>query len=257
MPNSLTQNQPILEINNLTKSFGALLATNHVDLQVKSQMVTAIIGPNGAGKSTLFNLITGRTVPDQGQVLFEGQDITHCPPHRITKLGIGRSFQISNVFLGLSVFENVRVGILSSHRKTLKFLRSVSRYPDIHRDTVDIMKEVGLEDKADILANMLSQGDLKCLELGLALACRPKILLLDEPTAGMNPMETMTTVNLIKKMCQQRSLTIFFTEHDMDVVFSISDYIYVLHQGSILAQGRPEEIKVKPEVRKVYLGEEI
>jgi branched-chain amino acid transport system ATP-binding protein len=256
MPDPRPQNQPILAIHNLVKSFGALLAINRVELEIRPQRISAIIGPNGAGKSTLFNLITGRLAPDQGQVFFEGQEITRYPPHLVTKLGIGRSFQISNVFLGLSVFANIRVGILSSQKKTLRFLRSVYRYPDIHRETMAILKEVGLDDKADIPASMLSQGDLKCLEFGLALACRPKILLLDEPTAGMNPMETTTTVNLIKKICLERGLTIFFTEHDMDVVFSISDYIYVLHQGSILAEGRPEEIKVNPEVKKAYLGED-
>jgi len=212
-----------------------------------------VIGPNGAGKTTLFNVITGHLVPDSGRVGFGGRDITGQPPHAICRLGLARSFQRTNIFPRLTVFENVQIAILS-HEGRAYGVWSPARGLARAR-TMAVLEDVGLAHRAADASGSLSYGDQKQLELGIALALEPTLLLLDEPTAGMSPQETRASVALVERIARQRKLTVLFTEHDMDVVFSVARSIRVLHQGRIIAEGRPEEIRGHPEVKRVYLGE--
>jgi len=213
----------------------------------------AVIGPNGAGKSTLFNLITGHLRPDDGSVALDGRDITGAAPHRICGMGIGRSFQRTNIFTKLTVFENLQAAYLVHRGRGRNFW---SRADGFYRDeTAALLHSIGLEGQENTVAGTLSYGNQKQLELGLALASDPAMLLLDEPTAGMSATETHETIRLIEKIAGERALTLLFTEHDMDVVFSIAQKIGVLHQGRLIADGPPEEVRADPEVRRVYLGE--
>lgn len=243
----------LLRVEKMTKSFDGFVAVNNVDLRVDKGQVACIIGPNGAGKSTLFNLITGHLSPTRGRVCFRERDITGMAPHRICQLGMGRSFQRTNIFPRLSVFDNVQVAVLSHHKKTFNFLTSASKL--LQHETYALLEQVGLANEAQAMSGMLSYGFQKQLELGIALASEPELLLLDEPTAGMSPQETASTIALIEKIVRERGLTLLFTEHDMDVVFSIAEKITVLHQGQVLADGTPEEVRRNPEVQRVYLGE--
>jgi branched-chain amino acid transport system ATP-binding protein len=215
--------------------------------------MASIIGPNGAGKSTLFNLITGHLRPTRGRVFFHDREITGLPPHTICQLGMGRSFQRTNIFPRLSVFDNVQIAVLSHVKKTLNMFTPARKL--VQRETFAILEDVGLADQAQSISGTLSYGFQKQLELGIALSSDPKILLLDEPTAGMSPQETASTIALIEKITRERGLTLLFTEHDMDVVFSIAEKITVLHQGEVLAEGKPDEVRKNPEVQRVYLGE--
>jgi branched-chain amino acid transport system ATP-binding protein len=243
----------LLRVEKVTKSFDGFVAVRDVDLTVEKGQMACIIGPNGAGKSTLFNLITGHLVPTHGRVFFHDRDITGLPPHKICQLGMGRSFQRTNIFPRLSVFENVQVAVLSHQKKTLNLFTPARRLAQ--RETYALLEQVGLADEAQAISGTLSYGFQKQLELGIALASEPEILLLDEPTAGMSPQETTNTINLIGKIAHDRGLTLLFTEHDMDVVFSIAEKITVLHQGEVLAEGKPDEVRRNPEVQRVYLGE--
>src|SRR5215813_528367 len=215
--------------------------------------MACVIGPNGAGKSTLFNLITGHLRPTVGRVYFEGRDITGRPPHTICQMGIGRSFQRTNIFPRLSVFDNVQVAVLAHRKKTFNFFTPSKRL--MQDETYALLAQVGLAEEALSISGMLSYGFQKQLELGIALASEPELLLLDEPTAGMSPQETANTIALIAKIVRERGLTLLFTEHDMDVVFSIAEKITVLHQGQVLAEGTPTAVRSNPEVQRVYLGE--
>jgi branched-chain amino acid transport system ATP-binding protein len=244
----------LLRIEGVTKSFDGFMAVCDVSLTVAKGQMACIIGPNGAGKSTLFNLITGHLVPDRGRIFFHDRDITGVPPHKICQLGIGRSFQRTNIFPRLTVFENVQVAVLSHHKQSLKLLASAKKLAQ--RETYALLEQVGLADEAQSVGGVLAYGFQKQLELGIALASEPEILLLDEPTAGMSPQETASTIALIGRIARERGLTLLFTEHDMDVVFSVAERITVVHQGSVLAEGRPEEVRQNPEVQRVYLGEE-
>jgi branched-chain amino acid transport system ATP-binding protein len=226
-----------------------------VDLTVEKGQMACIIGPNGAGKSTLFNLITGHLVPTHGRVFFHDRDITGLPPHKICQLGMGRSFQRTNIFPRLSVFDNVQVAVLSHHKKTLNLFTPARKLAQ--HETYALLEQVGLADEAQSISGTLAYGFQKQLELGIALASEPEILLLDEPTAGMSPQETASTIALIGKIAHQRGLTLLFTEHDMDVVFSIAEKITVLHQGEVLAEGKPDDVRQNPEVQRVYLGEAV
>ncbi len=244
----------MLEISALRKSFDGFVATADVSLSVARSEIAAVIGPNGAGKSTLFNLITGHIRPDTGSVHLEGRDITGAAPHAICRMGMGRSFQRANIFPKLTVFENVQAALIA-HRRAATDLWSVSR--DIFRDeTHQLLASLGLGPQAEVTGGTLSYGNQKQLELGIALAGEPKILLLDEPTAGMSSVETAETIALLQRIASERELTLLFTEHDMDVVFAIAHKIAVLHQGRIIAVGPPNEVRVDPEVRRVYLGEQ-
>ncbi len=219
--------------------------------------IRAIIGPNGAGKSTLFNVMTGLLPPDCGQVIFNGARISGLPPHRIIRKGIGRSFQITNIFPRMSVFENVQVALFAMHRKNRDSFSAARKFGGIEEETLFILDEVGLADKTNSPASVLSHGDQKRLEIAISLASRPMLLMLDEPTAGMSRFESRSTVELLKKIAAAQGLTLIFTEHDMDIVFGISHKITVLQQGTVIADGTPEEIRNNPEVKRAYLGEEI
>jgi branched-chain amino acid transport system ATP-binding protein len=231
------------------------MALYNVNLSVAKGQMASIIGPNGAGKSTLFNLITGHLVPDHGRIFFRDREITGVPPHRICQLGMGRSFQRTNIFPRLSVFDNVQVAVLSHQKKSLNLYAPATRLAE--RETYALLEQVGLADEAQSVAGTLAYGFQKQLELGIALASEPQLLLLDEPTAGMSPQETASTIALIGTIARERSLTLLFTEHDMDVVFSIAEKITVLHQGRVLAEGTPAEVRQNPEVQQVYLGEAV
>jgi branched-chain amino acid transport system ATP-binding protein len=243
----------LLRVDKVTKSFDGFIAVNGVDLTVEQGQMACIIGPNGAGKSTLFNLITGHLQPTHGRIFFHDRNITGLSPHKICQLGMGRSFQRTNIFPRLSVFDNVQVAVLSHHKKTLNFFTSAKRL--VQRETYAILEQVGLADEAQSISGTLSYGFQKQLELGIALASEPELLLLDEPTAGMSPQETANTMMLIAKITRQRGLTLLFTEHDMDVVFRMAEKITVLHQGQVLAEGKPDEVRLNPDVQRVYLGE--
>ncbi|PWB60767.1 MAG: ABC transporter ATP-binding protein, partial [Deltaproteobacteria bacterium] len=212
----------ILEVRNIVKSFGGLRALQDVSLSVEKGEIRAVIGPNGAGKSTFFNVMTGLLSPDSGHVSFEGEPITGLPPHRIIRKGIGRSFQITNIFPRMSVFENVQVALFSHHRKSLRPLSLARKFFEIGEETLSILEQVGLAEKDDLSASVLSHGDQKRLEIAISLASRPKLLMLDEPTAGMSRFESRETVALLRKISREQGLTLVFTEHDMDIVFGIS-----------------------------------
>lgn len=243
----------MLEARGLSKSFGGFLAVSDVTLAVGDGQIAAIIGPNGAGKSTLFNLITGHLQPTTGRVIVNGRDITGVAPHRICGMGIGRSFQRTNIFPKLTVFENVQAAILA-HRGTGR--QFWSRSEGLYRqESQELLASIGLAEEADAIAGTLAYGNQKQLELGIALASDPKILLLDEPTAGMSASETRDAIALLQRIARERGLTLLFTEHDMAVVFSIAQKIAVMHQGRIIADGSPGAVRVDAEVRRVYLGD--
>lgn len=245
----------LLEIQSLTKAFGGLKAVDNVTFSVEPQTVTSVLGPNGAGKTTLFNVITGDLKSDSGRVILKGEDITNLPPHKIVSRGLVRSFQIVNIFSQLSVLENVQVAVVTKMGKGHRFFHPVR---DVGRqEAADILEIVGLSDQAEVMAGTLSYGDQRIIEIAIALASKPDILLLDEPTAGMGPQETHATIELINKLSKDQGLTIILIEHDMDVVFSVSDFIIVTHQGRVIAQGKPDEVRRDEKVRKIYLGEDL
>lgn len=243
----------ILRTENLCVHFGGIIATNDVNLSIQRGQIHALIGPNGAGKSTLFNLITGHIKPTSGKVLFKEQEITNKPIHAICKMGLARSFQLINIYPALTVAESIEMSLLSQRNLAGKVFGSArSRV----RGEIDrILEMVGLTDKRDLSAKLLPHGDKKRLELGITLGNQPELLLMDEPTAGMAQDERWATVDLIKQLVTHQNLTVFFTEHDMDMVFDIADRISVLHQGKIICEGLPREIVENLEVRKCYLGE--
>jgi branched-chain amino acid transport system ATP-binding protein len=245
----------ILEIKDVYKSFGGLMAIECVSMDIQEQEVCSIIGPNGAGKTTLFNVISGRFPPDDGHVSFQGMDITGKPAHRIVSMGIGRTFQITNIFPLLTAFENIQAAVIKNRNKSFTFFRSAKRIQGIQDETWQILKEIELSDQAEVISGHMPYGDQRRLEIGIALANRPSLLLLDEPTAGMSPEETRSTVRLIERLIKERKMTLLVIEHDMDVVFSISDRIYVLHQGALIAEGSPEEVAKNQDVISAYLGE--
>jgi len=242
----------MLQVEAVDKSFDGFRAVDGANLTVERGELVAVIGPNGAGKTTLFNLITGQLKPDKGRIIFEGKDIAGLPPYQICKRGIGRSFQVVNVFHRLTVFENVQVAVLSQQGKSIN-LFSPARKLAI-KETTDILESVGLPDKSGSISGSLSHGDQKILEMAIALGNEPRLLILDEPTAGMSPEETLATMELIKRLASTQGLTILFCEHDMEVVFSIAQKIMVMHQGRTIIQAEPEEVRSNKEVQDAYLG---
>jgi branched-chain amino acid transport system ATP-binding protein len=243
----------MLRVEKLKKSFDGFVAINGVSFSIRKGEACAIIGPNGAGKTTLFNLITGHLPLDEGKLTFKDLDITNRRPHRICRLGIGRSFQRTNIFPRLTVFQNIQAAVLVHRGKSLTFFRPVDSF--FRAEAEELLTKVGLKEYGNTVSGSLSYGFQKQLELGIALASEPELLLLDEPTAGMSAQETRQTMELIEKITREKGLTLLFTEHDMEVVFSISQRIMVLHQGGLIAEGTPEEVRGNPEVQKVYLGE--
>jgi branched-chain amino acid transport system ATP-binding protein len=242
----------LLETKEVSKAFGGLLALNKVDITLHKGEVWALIGPNGAGKTTLFNIITGHLKADEGSVIFKGLDITGFPPKRIWEMGISRTFQIPAVFISKTVSENVQLAFFSKNKKTLQFLKPYRKM--FMEQVYCILEEVGLIENSQKISAFLSYGDLKKLELAIALANDPELLLLDEPTAGMAPSERGELMELVGTLSKERGITVLFTEHDMDVVFSCAEKIAVLHQGEIIAVGHQEEIKGNPGVEEIYLG---
>src|SRR5437773_4593116 len=242
----------MLEVRDVRKAFDGFQAVGGVTLGVARGEIAAIIGPDGAGKPTFFNLITGHLKPDKGAVRLDGRDITGLAPHDVSRLGMGRSFQRVNIFPRLTVFENVQAAFISHRGRALNLFRRVD---DLYREETEaLLGSIGLRDRADEIGAFLSHGGQKQLELGIALASEPRLLLLDEPTAGMSTTETRETMGLIERVARERGLTLLFTEHDMDVVFSIAQKITVLHQGRVIADGAPGVVRANPEVRRVYLG---
>ncbi|MGA2468747.1 MAG: ABC transporter ATP-binding protein [Thermodesulfobacteriota bacterium] len=247
----------LLRTEKLRKYFGVVSAADDIDLQIEEGVLTSIIGPNGAGKTTLINLLTGNILSDSGKVFFCEEDITYLPIHKRVKKGICRSFQIMNIFPKLTVLENLQIPILSLMNRSLSFLKPVDRHTDVIERVEKLLNEIGLMDKKGLLAGTLSHGDQRLLEIGLAMAPDPKLLFLDEPTAGMNPVERVKILENIRRLSRERQATFVIVEHDMDIVFSLSDRIIVLHRGQILADGTPEKIKQNEDVKKVYLGEDL
>ncbi|MEW5922186.1 MAG: ABC transporter ATP-binding protein [Bacillota bacterium] len=244
----------MLRVENLVKSFDGFLAVNGANLTVHEKQIVAVIGPNGAGKTTLFNLITGHLVPTGGKVIFKDREITGMAPHRICHLGISRSFQLINVFPQLSVFENVQVSVLSHQKKVLNMFAPAQKL--VVEETYNILEKVRLADKAREKTASLSYGDQKILEMAIALGNYPELLMLDEPTAGMSPEETKATIALVQELAKKEGLTVLFTEHNMNVVFEISEKIMVMQQGRTIAQDLPDMVRANKQVQAAYLGEE-
>ena len=244
----------ILEIRNLHRHFGGIAAINGLSLTLSENELQSVIGPNGAGKTTLFNVITGRLHASSGQVFYEGQEITNKPPDEIVRLGISRTFQKSSIFPGHTVFENLRIARQAKLGGSRRIFSSKDRLKQVNEDTWLILERLRLADQAKTIASTLSHGDQRVMEIGIALAGSPRLLLLDEPTAGMSPRETERTAELIRNLAKE--LTVVLVEHDMEVVMSISDRISVMHQGSLIAEGPPVEIQSNELVREAYLGKE-
>jgi len=241
----------LLETSLLSKRFKGLLAVDRVNFHLSRGQLYAIIGPNGAGKTTFFNLITGRLSSTEGSIFFQGKDITNHPSHEISKRGIARTFQITSIFPDLTVKENIWMGSLSRKKLINPFLES-SQIQDLRLKTEEILNLVNLQDKQSMLAENLSHGDQRLLEIGIALSTSPQLLLLDEPTAGMSAEESVRTANRIRDLSDR--ITILIIEHDMDIVMGIADHITVFDQGRVIAEGPPVAIQENPEVQEVYLG---
>ena len=242
----------LLTTRQLVKSFGALVAVNGVNFTLREQEIRAIIGPNGAGKTTFFNLLTGHLPTTKGNIFFRGENITGLSAAQISQKGMARSFQIINIFPNFSAFENIRIAVQSRNRFHNPFI-PVSSLHNVNTKARHILDLVGLSDKADVIAPNLSHGDQRHLEIGIALATDPMLLLLDEPTAGMSPGETAETAKLIIRIAKEQGLTIIVVEHDMNVVMEVADTITVFHQGGIVAEGPPDAIREDPKVQEAYL----
>jgi branched-chain amino acid transport system ATP-binding protein len=245
---------PLLEIRALSKRFDGFVAVDDVDLAVAPGTIHSVIGPNGAGKTTFFRLLTGALRPTSGTVAFAGDDITGLRPHAVARRGLSQSFQITTVFTRLSVLESVQVAVLARRRRSSDFVTLHHRR--VEAEARRLLGEVGLAENADVESERLSHGDQRILEVTLALATEPRLLLLDEPTAGMSPFETERMVALVTRLARDRALTVLLSEHDMDVVFGISDEVTVLHQGRVIAHGSPDEVQADQRVVEVYLGGE-
>jgi branched-chain amino acid transport system ATP-binding protein len=242
----------VLQTVGLRKHFGGVLAVNGVDLAVPAGDVRAIIGPNGAGKTTFFNLVTGDVAHDAGRILLGGEDVSGLPPHRLCRRGLGRTFQITSIFRRLTALENVQTALLSHHRRHFQLFAAARR--QYHDDALALLDRVGLRAEAGKPSGILSHGDQRRLEMAIALAGAPRVLLLDEPTAGMAPRERHELMGLVSRIASDTGLTVVFTEHDMDVVFATAKRITVLHQGAVLAEGTPAEVRANADVQRVYLG---
>lgn len=249
--------QPILELRHLSKSFEGSQVFNDVSFSVANGELSAIIGPNGAGKTTLFNLITGYYVPDDGHVIFDGQDITGMQPFDIVRMGMARAFQRTNIFPRMTVLDNVVASVIAGRSGHYNLVKPYGRLKDVHDRAYEILESVGLADLAGQQGGTLAHGNQKRLDIAVALAQEPKLLLLDEPMAGMSPDERHLTVELIQQLWERFKLTMVFIEHDMDVVFGISQTVRVLCYKTLLAEGSPKEISENRQVIEAYLGEEV
>lgn len=245
----------ILECENVKKYFGEVRAVDGISLQVKQGDIISIVGPNGAGKTTFINLITGWLTPDAGKIVFERRDITRKSPHDRVKLGITRSFQLVNLFDGLPVLLNVKVAILTRRKLTGKILSTIDRYDDVNNEAFQLLKQLGIENHADELAVNLPHGDKKLLDVGLALAMQPKLLLLDEPTSGVSTREKRKIMDIIVSAVRERKVTTLMVEHDVDLAFSYGNTVIVMSQGKIIATGKPGVVRKIPEVVALGYGE--
>ncbi|HEU4439685.1 MAG TPA: ABC transporter ATP-binding protein [Methylomirabilota bacterium] len=241
-----------LELRDIRHDFSGLQVLTGIDLEIPEGKRHAVIGPNGAGKSTLFNIITGRYAPRHGRVLYRGRDITGAPPHRIARMGVGRSFQIINTFPRLTVFQNVRSAVLARRGVRLDAWSLLDGQAEVTREAEEVLAMVGLLDRRDVPASALSYGEQRELEIALTVAPRPNLVMLDEPTAGLNRDDSRRAVALIRRVTEGRTLVM--VEHDMDVVFDLADHISVIYYGRVLATGTPDEIRASEEVKRAYLG---
>lgn len=251
----MVANDIILRAEGLTKRFGGFTAVDDVAVELARHEVAALIGPNGAGKTTFYNMVSGRLRPSAGRVLFDGRDITGLPAHRIARLGMARSFQITNIFNELSVRENVLVALVSHRGKSLRLFSVAARDAALRREADGVLERLGLAGVADARAGTLAYGNKRLLELAIVLATEPRLVLLDEPTAGLTPDETRHVIALIGELAAGGPQTFFITEHDMSVVFGLAERILVMHRGELLATGTPDEIRANPDVRAAYLGD--
>jgi branched-chain amino acid transport system ATP-binding protein len=242
-----------LEVRGLSKSYGGVQAVRGVSFGVAPGEVVALIGPNGAGKTTCFNMLNGQLAPDTGEILVGGTPVAGLPPHRIWRLGVGRTFQLTQTFGSLSVRENVQVALLSFHRRLKSFFAFAPSLYSLEAE--ELLERVGMKNQAARPCAVLAYGDLKRVELAVALANRPRLLLMDEPTAGMAPEERGELMRLAAALAGSEGIAVLFTEHDMGVVFGHASRVVVLHQGEIIAMGTPQEVRADPKVREVYLGD--
>ncbi len=242
----------VLEVRELAKSFGGVQAVKNLSFDLAEGQLLAMIGPNGAGKSTCFNLINGQLRPDYGRVVIMGKKINGYRPRQVWKLGVGRTFQITSTFASMTVLENIQIAKLSYHRRTNSLFKRVRKL--YVEESMELLRLLGIEDQHDRACGVLAYGDLKRVELAVALANQPKLLLMDEPTAGMGPAERQSLMELTSNIVRTRDIGVLFTEHDMDVVFTHADSIIVLNRGELVAGGTPEEVRNNSEVQEIYLG---
>jgi branched-chain amino acid transport system ATP-binding protein len=242
----------VLEVHELAKSFGGVQAVKNLSFDLAEGQLLAMIGPNGAGKSTCFNLINGQLRPDYGRVVIMGKKINGYRPRQVWKLGVGRTFQITSTFASMTVLENIQIAKLSYHRRTNSLFKRVRKL--YVEESMELLRLLGIEDQHDRACGVLAYGDLKRVELAVALANQPKLLLMDEPTAGMGPAERQSLMELTSNIVRTRDIGVLFTEHDMDVVFTHADSIIVLNRGELVAGGTPEEVRNNSEVQEIYLG---
>lgn len=242
----------VLSVSNLSKAFGGVKAVQDVAFRVAAGELLALIGPNGAGKSTCFNMLNGQLRPDSGVVNLLGRSLVGMKPRDIWRLGVGRTFQITATFNSMTVRENIQMALLSHHNALMSFWKPAN---EMHRDeAMALLERVGMSDQSERPCGILAYGDIKRVELAIALANQPKLLLMDEPTAGMAPNERVNLMALTARLARQDNIAVLFTEHDMDVVFAQADRIIVLNRGKLIAEGSPSEVRANPEVQAVYLG---
>jgi branched-chain amino acid transport system ATP-binding protein len=245
--------EPLLQVTNLAKRFEGIVATDDLSLEVAAGDLHAVIGPNGAGKTTLISQLGGQTVPDAGHIRFAGHDITRLPMYRRSRLGLARSFQITSLFLNLSVLDNVALAVQAHAGHSFHFWRNARDEPELREPARAALARVGLSARADLPASLLSHGEHRLIELAMALAGQPRMLLLDEPMAGLGPEESARMVEMLRAL--KKELTILLVEHDMEAVFALADRITVLLYGRVIASGAPDEIRANAQVRDAYLGE--
>lgn len=247
----------LLELADITKEFGRVRALDGISFQLQSDDFTALIGPNGAGKTTLYNIISGRLEPTSGWITFKGENITEESTVERVKRGIGRSFQISNIFDDLTVFQNIRAPLIAQSKERFNPLGRVNKKGSFNKKTEEMLEILGLSEVSNQKCSNLSYGNQRRVEIGIALVTNPELVLLDEPTAGLNPNETAQFVELIHQLNEETESTFFITEHNINMIFSVATHILVLDQGTLIAQGSPEEIRDDKNVRAAYLGEEV